>query len=368
MTAPRLDVRLDRIAGNAAVLVGRTRQLGISVTGVTKAMLGHPELAATLLDAGVAALGDSRIESVETMQAAGVAGPMFLLRSPSPSQVDRIVESGVTSLNVETEVIDMLSVSARSRGVMHRILLMVELGDLREGVMADQLESTVREVLALSNVELVGLGANLACRSGVEPDATNMGQLSDHAHAIEHAFGIELEIISGGNSANLAWVFGGADTGRVNNLRIGEAILLGRDPLHRRQLDHLHTDALTLIGEVIESQRKPSKPWGSIGQAAFGPIAEVKDRGDVWQTIVALGHQDTDPQGLTAPEGVTIVGASSDHLVTETDRRMSPGSHLGFQPNYSALVRSMTSPFVLKVLHEGDQPAPVGAHDLAAGF
>lgn len=350
--APRIEIDLAKIAHNARTLVALAADRNMTVTGVTKAVLGLPSLAATLVAAGVGSLGDSRIENIEAMRSAGLDGPMVLLRSPMPSQVERIVASGATSFNTEPEVLTLLAESARRHDLVHDVVLMVELGDLREGIMPAQLGSVVRHVLAQPSLRLRGVGANLACRSGVAPDTENMARLSSYAEAVEGEFGVELELVSGGNSANLTWALATSDTGRVNNLRLGEAILLGLEPLRRQPIPGLHTDAITLVAEVIESSRKPSRPWGRIEQTAFGPApAEdadnaVEDRGEVWQTILAIGRQDTDPAGLTAPEGVRIIAASSDHLVTETDRTWAPGCELAFRPDYSALLRSMTSPYV----------------------
>ncbi|MDG2114199.1 MAG: alanine/ornithine racemase family PLP-dependent enzyme, partial [Actinomycetota bacterium] len=161
-------------------------------------------------------------------------------------------------------------------------------------------------------------------------------------------FGIEIEVVSGGTSANLDWAFGPTSKGRINNLRLGESILLGREPLHRRPVAGLYTDTMALIAEVIESKRKPTKPWGRPGQNSFGETPHVVDRGEIWQTILAVGRQDVDPEDLTAPAGVDILAASSDHLVVESGEQMSPGDEISFEPGYSALLRSMTSPFVPK--------------------
>jgi predicted amino acid racemase len=154
--------------------------------------------------------------------------------------------------------------------------------------------------------------------------------------------------VSGGNSANLTWALEATDMGRVNNLRLGEAILLGREPLHRQPIAGLHVDAFTLIAEVIESKCKPTRPWGPLGQNAFGNTATVADRGDVWQTVLAAGLQDIDPDHLSPPNGVDVLAASSDHLITETRSQMKAGDEICFTPGYSALLRSMTSPFVTK--------------------
>lgn len=175
--------------------------------------------------------------------------------------------------------------------------------------------------------------------------------LSELADSIETSFGMKVDIISGGNSANIQWALSDAKVGRINDLRLGESILLGRETLHRQPIDGLHTDAITLIAEVIESKVKPSLPTGSIAQTAFGEAPPVLDRGQVSQSILAIGQQDTDPFGLQSPAGIEIMGASSDHLTVVSDKDgLSVGAEVTFQLNYSALVRAMTSPFVAKVI------------------
>ncbi len=348
MTGLRLEVDLAKVEDNTRQLVERLRLRNLTVTAVTKATLGFPDLARMLVNCGVQALGDSRIENVERMRSAGIEGPIQLLRSPIYSQVDRVVSAGVLTLNSETEVLSALAAEARGQGRIHNVMLMVELGDLREGVMPKNLSETVSHVLHLPNLHLCGIGANLACRNGIEPSATNMGQLSSLVNSTETTFDIEVEIVSGGNSANLNWAFDTNSVERVNNLRLGEAILLGREPLHRTPIAGLHTDAFLLVAEVIESKQKPTRPWGQRGENSSGEMAEWDDRGIIWQTILAVGRQDTEATDLTAPAGVTILAASSDHLIVQTRSRMKPGDEIGFEPGYSALLRSMTSPFVAK--------------------
>jgi predicted amino acid racemase len=348
VTGLRLEIDLAKIGHNAHELVERAADRNISITAVTKVMLGSPDLARVLCSAGASALGDSRIENIERMQDAGIEVPMLLLRSPMTSHIDRVVQAGTMSVNTETEALSALASSARASGRVHDVMLMVELGDLREGVMPNQLNETVRHVLGLPTLRLRGLGANLACRNGIEPSVENMADLSALVDSVETTFGIAIEIVSGGNSANLDWALGSAAPGRINNLRLGESVLLGREPLHRRPILGLHTDSFTLVAEVIESKRKPTKPWGRSGQNSFGEHPEIEDRGVIWQTILGVGRQDTDTADLTAPVGVQILAASSDHLIVQTRDRMSPGDEIRFEPGYSALLRSMTSPFVAK--------------------
>lgn len=351
MSPPRLEIDLGKIEGNARVLVRRLAKRGVAVTGVTKATLGSPSIAGALLRAGVRSLADSRVENIETLRASGVSAPVYLIRCPMISEVTRVVACADVSFNSELAVVRALSAAARAESTIHGIVLMVELGDLREGLMPEDLEHAVGETLRQPNLSLVGLGTNLTCRSGVVPDAEKMAELSALADAIDARFGCTLRVVSGGNSGNLQWAFSGADTGRVNDLRLGEAILLGRDPLDRRRIGGLHIDAFTFVAEVIESKTKPTMPWGEIRQGAFGPVSCARDRGPVRQTILGVGRQDCDPDGLEAPPGVEISGSSSDHLVVYGGGdRSRVGGEMRFKPNYSALLRAMTSPFVAKEL------------------
>jgi predicted amino acid racemase len=360
MSAPRLEIDLDSIYDNARTLVGMLARRGISLTGITKATSGLPEVARTLLRAGVTGLGDSRIENIETMRQAHVRASMTLIRTPMLSQVDRVVRHADVSFNTELDVIGMLSFAGRKTNRTHGIVLMVELGDLREGIMPGDLESIVRETLRLPNIAIRGIGANLACYNGVAPDTRQMSELSRLVDSIEAKFALTMDIVSGGNSANLNWVRSGANLGRINNLRFGESILLGVEALNREPVEGLRTDAITLVAEVIESKIKPSQPWGTIAQTAFGERPLPADRGNISQAILAIGHQDTDPLGLDPPGGIKILGASSDHLVVEAaGSGLKVGAELTFQLNYSALLRAMTSPFVAKVMkvRSGTHPA-----------
>lgn len=348
MTAPRLEIDLDKIHHNARTLVERLGARGIMVTGVTKACLGSAEIAEAFLRAGVAGLGDSRIENIEAMRLAGVQASMTLIRSPMLSQVDRVVAHADISFNTELAVIQKLAQAAARANKTHGVTLMVELGDLREGIMPDDLHDMVEKTLRLPNIELKGIGANLACRSGVAPDNRNMAELSALVDSISTAFGLRVHMVSAGNSASIQWALDTADIGRVNNLRLGESIMLGCEPLHRTPIDGLYTDAITLVAEVVECKVKPSQPWGEMAQTAFGEKLSTKDRGSISQAILAIGIQDTDPMGLFPPAGMEILGASSDHLVVKSD--LSVGAEVRFQLNYGAMVRAWTSPFVAKVL------------------
>ena len=315
--------------------------------------MGNPNYAETLLAAGVQSIGDSRIENIEKMRRAGVTAPIALIRPPMLHQVERVVAYADVSLNTELDVISALSGAAEKAGTRHAIVLMVELGDLREGIMPVDLEATVRRTLAFPSIVLSGIGVNLGCFNGVAPDCRNMGELSRLADDLDLKFrgtrNMITRIVSGGNSSNLKWALSGNRIGRINELRFGESILLGIDPLHREPIQGLHTDAVTLFSEVIEVKTKPSQPWGEMVHPTFERTARRSHHETAERIILAIGHQDIDPAGLFAPNGWEIVGASSDHLIVTTKGHQAQvGTELSFALNYRTLLRAMTSPFVVK--------------------
>jgi predicted amino acid racemase len=266
------------------------------------------------------------------------------------SEVERVVEFADVSLNTEISVIRLLADQATKHGKTHRVILMIELGDLREGILPSDLEPVVKETLGMQGVKLAGVGTNLACFGGVKPTEANMQELSAIVDNLQRKFGINFEVVSGGNSANYQWFVSTPDVGRVNHLRIGEAILLGCDTLTRERIPGLDTDAFTLVAEVIELKTKPSKPYGEIAQDAFGHVPVYEDKGNIRRAILALGMQDVDISAIKSRVKVNVLGASSDHLILDaSDSGLEVGMEVRFDVNYGALLRAMTSPYVEKV-------------------
>ncbi len=362
----RIETDLDKVEQNTRILVDRLAATGIRVTGITKAVLGSPGVGAAMLRGGACGLGDSRVPNL--LRLAGLEPPPLrtLIRSPMLSHVAWVVDVADVSLNTEAVVLAALDQAASRQKRMHAVVLMVELGDLREGIALDDAPEAVRAVLGHSSLRLVGLGANLACQNGVVPDDRNMGILTGLVDDIEALHGISFDAVSGGNSANLNWALTTDEVGRINDLRLGEAILLGVDPLYRTPIPGLHMDAFTLSAEVIEVAMKPAQPRGDRAQAAFGEAPVRTGSRTVHQAILALGRQDVDLAGLHPPSGITILGMSSDHLIVDLgDHPVAVGDEIDFGVGYSALVRAMTSPFVTKIERRGRSVVPVP--DAAAG-
>lgn len=354
---PRLVVDLAKIKHNARVITGMCREAGIGVTGVTKSCCGMPEVARALLAGGVERLADSRPENIRRMREAGVEADFVLLRLPMISQAGEAVALAGLSLHSEPAALRALSAEAVRQDKIHRVMLMVDLGDLREGVLPGDLVSLAEEAACLPGIELAGIGTNFACFGGVIPTREHLESLVRLAREVESSTGERLALISGGNSSSLDLVQRGEIPPGINDLRLGEGILLGRETTRRRPVAGTFQDAFRLVAEVVELKRKPSVPAGEIGQDAFGRYPAFRNRGWRWRAILAVGRQDVDPEGLSPlDEGVEILGASGDHLLADVDNfpgNLSVGSELAFNPNYSALLQAMTSPYVAKVVEQG---------------
>jgi predicted amino acid racemase len=347
MSSPRVEVDLNKLRHNTKTLVRLLKPRGIRVTGVTKAVCGHPAIAQAMLDGGAVGLADARVSNVLRLRKAGITCPVTLIRTPMLSQAEEIVQLCETSYHTEMVVIAALAAAAIRKNTVHGIILMAEMGDMREGIMPNDLGPIAHKVVDMPGVALTGLGANFACLSGTVPDASKMADLSALATETEGVSAALFQTVSGGNSANLPWALGDHSSSRINDLRLGEAILLGVDPVSGDPIGGLHTDAFTLVAEVIETDTKPVGPPASFPDPALARLRLVPNSHshESRRLILAIGHQDTDIAGLSMPVGYTLVGATSDHLVTgSTLSTLTVGSEMRFQMNYSALMHSMAAP------------------------
>lgn len=364
MSHPYLTIDLDKIEHNARTIVGLCREHGIEVTGVTKVTCGHPEVAKAMLHGGVSSIADSRMENIHRLKGAGIHTSYMLLRLPPLSEVEEVVDAVDVSLNSEISVLAGLSEAACRRDRIVDVLLMVDLGDLREGIWPDDLLPFVKEAVELPGIRISGLATNLACFGGVVPSEEKMNQLVELAREIEKKFGLTLKWISGANSSGLELIASGGMPRRVNHARIGEAILLGRETTHRRAWPNTFQDAFLLHAEVLELKEKPSVPVGVRSEDAFGKLPTFEEQGNVKRALLNVGREDLDVEGITplAPN-LTILGASSGYLVldaTSAADDIRVGDELSFYLNYSALLAAMTSEYVKKHLLRGGVPMEQG--------
>ena len=358
MQYPALSIDLDKIEHNTRSIVGFCKYHGIEVAGVTKVTCGNPHIAEAMLRGGVTAIADSRLVNIDRLRRAGINAPCILLRLPPLSGVEEVIDAADISLNSEIAVLEALSVAAGRTNKRHGVILMVDLGDLREGIWPDDLMQLVRKAIRLPGIRIKGLGTNLACFGGVVPSEENMGKLVKLAAEIEQSYQIHLQWISGVNSSGLDLIASGGMPKRINHARIGEAILLGRETTHRKPWPDTFQDAFVLKVEVLELKEKPSVPVGECSEDAFGKNPEFEQRGDRLRALLNIGREDVDIGGVTPHDSrLEILGASSGYLVvdaTDASGDISVGDVISFSVNYSALLAAMTSTYVKKRIYRGN--------------
>ena len=358
MGYPFIEIDLDKITANARLIVNMCNAHNIQIVGVAKAVCADIDVAKAMLAGGVPMLGDSRVQNLRRLRRAGIDVPLLLLRIPMPSEVDEVVQIADCSLVSELSTISQLSQAAIKAGVIHDVILMVDMGDLREGVMPQKILPLVQQILLLSGIRLQGLGANFACYSGKVPTPEILEKLVALTQQVRDAFALALPIISGGNSATIDLLITSVMPAGINQLRIGEGILLGRETLKRNPIPGAYQNSLILHAEIVEVQEKPSVPSGEIAQDAFGNIPVLIDRGIRKRAIAAIGRQDVEIDNLTPIlTGIDILGGSSDHLildVSDVAEDIAVGSEVCFYLQYGALAHAMVSPYVSRVYKHGN--------------
>jgi predicted amino acid racemase len=289
------------------------------------------------------------------MKEAGVNARFVLIRNPSLSEIPLIIRYADISLNSELKTIEILSEEAVQQDKKHGVILMVEMGDLREGIIPKDLEIIVERVLQLKNIDLLGIGTNLKCFAGVIPDENNMNEFSEIARKIQDKFGLNLQFISGGNSANYDWIMSTTKIGLINNLRVGTIILLGVGGVNEEPISNFYQDAFIFAAEIVEIKKKPLYPKGTITTNAFGEpsIFQLKDKskkGFRNHALLNAGRQDIQEKGLFPIDDIELLSASSDYIIVDLKKGdFKLGDELSFHVNYEALLGAMTSPFISKV-------------------
>lgn len=351
--AASITIDLQKLTENAGMIVSMCAARGVEALGVTKLVCGMPQVAQAMLEGGISQLGDSRLENIQRLQRNRVDCPIMLLRIPALSEVNQIVQTIDVSLNSELLIITALSNAAVRHKRVHDIIIMIELGDRREGVNPEDFIALCDQVAVLAGVRIVGIGTNLGCLGGVLPSPKNLGRLVDCAESFEKRYHRKLRYVSGGNSSSLGLLMAGQLPSGINHLRIGASLLLGRNSLQDAPLPGMHTDVFRLQSEVIEIKKKPSMPEGEIGLDAFGTKPAFENKGVQTRYIVSLGRLDVNPAELRSTDRrATIIGASSDHLVLDMTHAQScqMGEQLEFDMGYPAVLQAMISPYVKKRL------------------
>ena len=351
MRYPALIVDRGKVLSNARAVVELCRSKGIDVWGVTKGLAGDPRLAAISADAGFRGICDSRLRNLRKIKDAGQSLPLQLIRIAMTSELSGLASVADMSLQSDIGTITELDRICVSAGVRHEVLVMIDVGDLREGFWPAELPEAARRLKDLrGGVKIGGVAANFACASGVLPTHDNMARLVECRDVISEITGVEMPAVSVGGTCCLKIIEAGLVPEGVNVLRICEGVVLGMDTAFGRAIPYLARDAVTVTAEIVECGQKPSVPVGDVGYQAFGEKPVFTDRGLRKRAILAIGRQDVNIDRITPLDGdVEIVTASSDHLivdVTDAGAMYKTGDVMSFRPLYPAMLACATSEYV----------------------
>jgi predicted amino acid racemase len=366
----RVTIDLHALQHNIRTVDGWLTDRDASWTLVTKVLCGHADTLDALQGLGVRSMADSRLANLKAITRVIENFESWYLRLPHLPAIPKIVDLADVSLNSEMRAIEALDAEARKRDKIHRVVVMVELGDLREGVLPGSLVEFYERAFQLDNIDVIGIGANLGCLSGVVPNVDQLSQLVLYRELLELKFGRSLQFISAGSSAVLPLMLEGRVPAGVNHYRIGEAVFLGTDLVNGGTLPGLRDDAITLEVEVVEVREKGLVPLGEV--TSMTPFETFEDDEEIqpgqrgYRAIVTIGQLDTDVQGLTPlDDRYQLAGASSDLAVLNVGddaEGLSIGDSIAFRPSYGSLVRLMLSPYVDKVVSP-----PIGEYLHGAG-
>lgn len=344
---PRVEINLAHLKHNVETVVQKAGALGIDIAGVIKGATGLPEVAKAYDEGGAKWIASSRLEQIQDAIDAGIKKPMMMIRIPMLSEVKEVIRLCDYSLNSEVVVLKALNEEAGRQGKIHNVILMADMGDLREGFWDKDEMAAVALMVEneLTNLHLAGIGTNLGCYGSINPTPEKEQELVDVAEKIEAVIGRKLEIISGGATTSLPRIWENNMPPRINMLRVGEGIILARDLeiFYNCPQPELMKDNFRIKAEVIEVKDKPTHPVGEIAVDAFGHRPTYVDRGIRRRALLGMGKVDYGDPGELIPmeEGIEVLGASSDHTIVDIEdatKDWKVGDIMTFDVNYATLV------------------------------
>lgn len=348
---PKLEINLNGIVNNAKLMKNICDKHNIKLSLVTKVLVSDKKIVQTLADNGIAAICESRIQNFIDYK--DISVEKWLIREPMLSEISDVVKYSDVSLNSEITTILALNEEAQKQNKIHKIILMYELGDLREGSDEKEIENLIEKCLCLSNISLYGIGSNLSCYGSIMPSEENMNELSKLGTNLESKFNIKFEVISGGNSTSFEMLKNGLLPKNISNLRIGEAVFLGNIPCIEKPIEEFSRNNFILKAQIVEIKNKPSIPRGNMGLSnSFGEVPTFIDKGIRKRALISLGKQDINIKGITPiDDKIEILDGSSDYIIldiTDSNTNYSIGDEVSFNIDYSVLLGAMGSKYIYK--------------------
>ncbi|MCG8476175.1 MAG: alanine racemase [Cytophagales bacterium] len=359
-----LVINTKKIQNNIKALSAYFDSHNIEWSLVTKVFSGDKEFLKKVLTDDVIeninSIGDSRLTSLKNLKEVNPNMRTIYIKPPAKVYVNDIVKYADISLNSSYSTIRALNEAAKKNGIIHQIIIMVELGELREGVKRTELMGFYEKVFKLSNIDVIGIGSNLGCMYGVEPNYDKLLQLSLYEELISARFNRDLKYVSGGTSITLPLVENNTIPKDINHFRVGEAAFFGISPMDNEQFMDLATDTFEFRANIIELEEKKIVPEGVISDGNVGHTADYNEDDTSETSIKAIldfGLLDVEKDDIEPmDEDLKFVGITSDMFVVdisnnktkEGKKKYSIGDKIKFKPNYMAVARLLNSKFIEK--------------------
>lgn len=357
-----LVVKSDDIIENVEKLNKYLDKHNVTWSLVVKVLSGHQEFLEKLLFhpvvKGLHSVGDSRISGLRIIKEINPDIVTMYVKPPAMDIIEPLVSYADISLNTSFQTIEALNAEAGRQGKKHRVIIMIELGELREGILREKVIEFYKRVFDLENIVIEGIGTNLGCMYGIQPTYDKLVQMSLYKQLIDAKFNTNLPIISGGSSITLPLMCKSTMPKNINHLRVGETAFLGISPLDGEVFLDLSTEAFEYLGNVIELELKETSPDGIISEGNIGQTAEDVDRDHSYRAILDFGILDVDVHELTPKDKeIRFAGTTSDMSVYDlgpVDKRKQcrykVGDKVRFSPSYMAVARLMNSKFIDKTI------------------
>ncbi|HLR33022.1 MAG TPA: alanine/ornithine racemase family PLP-dependent enzyme [Fodinibius sp.] len=323
----------------------------------TKLLCGHEAYLKEVADLGIGEMHDSRISNLRKIKEIDPDTMTTYIKPPPKDIIESVVKYADASLNTELSTLHALSEEAQKQDKIHKVIIMIEMGDLREGVIRENLIDFYEKVFQLSHIEVLGIGTNLNCMHGVMPDEDKLIQLSLYKQIIELRFNKTIPLVSGGTTVTIPLLLRNQLPSGINHFRVGEALFFGKDLFADGTIDGMHNDVLELYTQVIEIAEKPKVPSGELGRDPQGNVASIdkEEYGETsYRAILDIGYLDINPEHLiNVEEDVKIVDASSDMLILDVGDNQAGyevGDFIRFRLKYMGALGIMNSDYIDKMV------------------
>ncbi len=350
-----LTIYKDKLHNNFAYLDKQFTDRNIDWAVVSKLLCGNKDLLKLLIELGIREICDARISNLEAIKKIDPDVNTVYIKPPAKRSIKNVIKYANVSFNTEFDTIKMLSDEAVKQNVEHRVIIMIELGDLREGVLGDQLLSFYEKVFELPNIKVVGIGANLNCLYGVMPSEDKLIQLSLYKQLIEVKFNTKIQWVTGGTSVVLPLMLKRRLPKGINHFRVGETLYFGNNLLTGKTIKGMKADVFELNAEIIEIREKPKVPIGELEENPSGEMFEINedDYGKKsYRAILDIGLLDVSPDYLEPKDKkLEIAGASSDMIIIDlgkTNRNYKVGDLVKFKVKYMGALSLLNSNYIEK--------------------